>query len=81
MAAISMGEDLEAGTKLVAKAVKDFECVVGGTVVEAEERKVFGPVFDFLEPFMHDFAHRGLFVEDRQDDGEVGRHGFQERQA
>lgn len=46
-----------------------------GHVFEAEEGKVFGPVFDFLEPFEHDFSHGGLLVVDGQDDGEVGGHG------
>jgi hypothetical protein len=36
--------------------MEDFEGVVGGAVVEAEEDEVFSPVFDFLKPFEHDFS-------------------------
>ncbi len=73
VAAIGMGEDFEAGAELVAEASEDFEGVVGGAIVQAEEGEVFGPVFDFLEPFEHDFSHGSLLVVDGQDDGEVGR--------
>jgi hypothetical protein len=74
VAAVGVGEDFEAGAELVVEAAEDFKGVVGGAVVEAEKSKVFGPVFDFLKPFEHDFSHGGLLVIDGQDDGNVGGH-------
>ena len=74
MAAVGECDDFEAGAELVAEAVEDFEGVVGGVVAEAGKDEVFDPVFDFLEPYEHDFADGGLLVVDGENDGEVGWH-------
>ena len=72
--AVGVGVDFEAGAELVAEALEDFGSIVSGAVVEAEEEEIFGPVFDFLEPFEHDLAEGGLLVVDGKNDGEVGGH-------
>jgi hypothetical protein len=48
--------------------------IVVGAVIETEEREVFGPIFDFLKPFEHDFANGGLLIEDGQNNGKIGLH-------
>jgi hypothetical protein len=69
-----VGVDFKTGAKLIAEAVEDIEGAVCRAVVEAEKNKVFCPVFDFLEPYEHDFADGGLLVVDGENDGEVGWH-------
>ena len=74
---ILSGNDMNSITKLLLEAPQYFETFVCGTVINAKKNEVFTPVFDFIEPLGDYFAHGGLFVVNRHDDGEFGRvHGL-----
>jgi hypothetical protein len=48
VAAIFVGENLEAGAKLLAEALKDSEGAIYRSVIDCEENEIFGPILQRL---------------------------------